>query len=291
MHRSLFSIFLLLPLLCSAAKEKVLPERQDSKTNDYLTTAFELFTKLSEGSKKGGAAIAAKVVSDNVDKREEFFQAAYATLDRSPFSGVLPRCLCKVASCALAPCYSMCTRREAVNSDIFDCSSCIGDCIPMFMRCILKFIFLALFALLQPAASIANIRSLLEEMRTKEASIIADSIDVLQEEYDYSEDVIKKAFERCREESGVSLVPCFIDSLHVQKLLHDHKYHLCAFYYVLSVAADCAADCFDHYNVNCLTVSLAICVGKPMPSFINCLKKGPHQYSSYNNESESSNDE
>ncbi|GBE60557.1 arginine deiminase [Babesia ovata] len=277
MRRSLFSIILLLPLLCSAAEEEALPKRPDSKNRDRFATALEFFTKLSENSKKGGAAIAKKVVSENIGKREDFFQAAYATLERSPFSGPLPRCLCKAASCALAPCYSMCTGREAVNSDIFDCTSCVGDCIPM-----LKFVFLALFALLQPAASIENIRVLLDELRTKEASIIADTIDVLKDEYDYSEDLIKKAFARCRDESGVTLVPCFIDSLHVQKVLQDHKYQLCAFDYVLSVAADCAADCFGHYNVNCLT-----CVGKPMPNFINCLKKGPHQYSSYTTESTS----
>lgn len=109
--------------------------------------------------------------------------------------------------------------------------------------------------------------------KTNEATVLATALQALGKEYKYDNEIMAKAYERCEMKGNADLVPCLIHALHVEKLLSDHRLHICFFTYVYGTALQCAMICFSRYNVNCLE-----CVGDAVPNLMDCLKNGPYKY-------------
>ncbi|GFE54048.1 hypothetical protein BaOVIS_014520 [Babesia ovis] len=128
-------------------------------------------------------------------------------------------------------------------------------------------------AMLSSVYAIDDIIRDLKDTRTNESLVMAKTIETLHNEKNYSEKVIRAAYDLCEEETGETLPSCLMHAIHVQKLLDDHKLHICTFDFLVGVVAECAIECFEHYNVRCLE-----CVGKPIPNLINCVKNGPDMY-------------
>ncbi|XP_953864.1 uncharacterized protein TA06350 [Theileria annulata] len=68
--------------------------------------------------------------------KDELLEYSYGNLERSPFVGILPRCVCNYLTCNLPICAALCFNNDIHSNKIFDCLSCFGECIPMFLRCI-----------------------------------------------------------------------------------------------------------------------------------------------------------
>ncbi|KAG6439970.1 uncharacterized protein BBOV_IV008624 [Babesia bovis T2Bo] len=132
---------------------------------------------------------------------------------------------------------------------------------------------MAIFAMGSAVYAIDDILEELNDTKTAESRIIAQALETLQNEHEFSEKTIRSAYEICKEENEESRVSCLINALHVQKLLEDHSFHICTFQFLVSVLVECSVDCFDYYNVRCFK-----CIGKPIPTFIKCMKTGPPEY-------------
>lgn len=140
MHKFCLFAIICLTLVSAAEQPEVVQYEEPAFTTiereSDIKRVLEHITRLSETGTKGGARVAAKIIASRVHTRQEFFQQIYKTLHRSPFAGLLPRCLCKISTCSLPRCFAMCTSDEVLQKEAFDCTSCVGECIPMFMRCI-----------------------------------------------------------------------------------------------------------------------------------------------------------
>lgn len=66
----------------------------------------------------------------------ELLYYSYRNLERSDFVGILPRCVCNYLTCNLPICAALCFNNDIKSEKLFDCLSCFGECIPMFLRCI-----------------------------------------------------------------------------------------------------------------------------------------------------------
>lgn len=141
MRLFIYYALVLLPFLSSAVKHEIAEEGEPEfapidKESD-IQELLEKIVKLAEGNSKGGAAIASQVIKNQVQGRQELFAHLYKNLVRGPFAGHFPRCLCKFVTCVIPRCFAICQTGESKHSDIFDCTSCAGDCIPLFMRCLI----------------------------------------------------------------------------------------------------------------------------------------------------------
>ncbi|ORM41981.1 uncharacterized protein BXIN_1060 [Babesia sp. Xinjiang] len=215
MRLYLIYAILSVPLLCAAVGDEAEPKFKKVEKESDIDAILEHIISLSESSDKGGARLAAKIIQEKATTKQQVFQIAYRALKRTPFSGLLPRCLCKLVNCALAPCYSMCTSSEADPHAVDD---------------VIKEI---------------------KQKRTTAATAVADAIGELRTTYRYKDDVIKAAYEQCKSEES-KLLPCMVKELYVQKSRDEHSLHVCTFHYLLALVVQCSVDCFARYNVNCL---------------------------------------
>ncbi|KAG6439931.1 uncharacterized protein BBOV_IV008626 [Babesia bovis T2Bo] len=136
MHSYLIYVILSLPFVKAATH--LPPEPSFAKVeneSDVIAILKEIQNTAKTGN-KGGAEIAASIIASKVNKNQDLFSIAHSYIKRGAFTGILPRCICKLVSCSLPICYSRCTSAEEENKELFDCTSCVGDCIPIFMRCL-----------------------------------------------------------------------------------------------------------------------------------------------------------
>lgn len=134
-------------------------------------------------------------------------------------------------------------------------------------------LFYVFYALVMCLSVQADPIAELQARRTKESLVLADAMKELKTKHGYSKDVLSKAFETCKDKHGSEMVACIINSIHVERLVLDHKLELCLYEYLSGTLVECSTACFARYNVQCLE-----CVGNLIPNLVDCIKNRPPAY-------------
>lgn len=98
--------------------------------------AIEKILKTAPKYTKGGAALAIQLIREQKNEKGYIVDRVYKSLDRSPYVGILPRCLCRYVTCTVPICSSVCLNSGIERKAPFECLGCLSECIPLFMRCL-----------------------------------------------------------------------------------------------------------------------------------------------------------